>query len=432
MLKSAGRLPTKEKEERVTKEPRLLGKGSYGRVHKVDGAAVKVIDMPASYVHERGAYTALRGVPHVASLDGPRCSFARRQLVMEAYMVSLHDFLKTIQQSRLRTKVTELKYQFAADVARALHHMHVRGLLHADMTARNVLIARRRTVGSKNEKDGDTFRAYVADLGVLAPIGHAKVHYTPLPFREPRCVPDTKHDIYCLGVIGFEMFADTVLPPDFSSYGEMLDRVRKKVAPGRVQRFLLRMLSENREERPSANRTYLFFARLLEESRNQTKRATLSSSEPSAHHKPTPEDEPAPPVQSSSSPTVSEEFVQRIKSAVRHQQAACGIADVWRAQIKGAIRPLAQLVAMRCVTKSTEETEASVQVYAIALCYVVASIYKPAQMRQSRALELCARLLGSRTVAISRFRVAVQRLVESYPVMAAVFLIEKKEPTTSS
>src|SRR5689334_4914135 len=50
------------------KKTRVLGKGTFGVVEKIDGIAIKAIDRGFAYVHERAAYALMHGTPNMVEV----------------------------------------------------------------------------------------------------------------------------------------------------------------------------------------------------------------------------------------------------------------------------------------------------------------------------------------------------------------------------
>lgn len=253
------RKPTIKKKRR---KPKLLGEGGYGKVLLINGTAVKLLNKAYAWIHERVSYTALQGEPNIVKPDLSSSNFVERKLAMTPYMTTVRKFVTALTTNEkfaaLRPTLPAILYQIATDIARGLHAIHRRGLVHGDITPKNLLIRKANFQSKRNH-----FEAYIVDLGLLAPIGFAKVSYSPAPYREEHSKPDTKHDIYSFGVVLVEIFSGKRIRSANATYDTLTSYIRRKL-PSSVRTFVAKMVHPVREKRPKASEVWKFFSKLLQ------------------------------------------------------------------------------------------------------------------------------------------------------------------------
>ena len=148
------------------------------------------------------------------------------------------------QDRRLTTRLWSL-LQMAVDIARGVEAMHHLGWIHGDITARNILVSVDRT------HPHGVLRAYLADLGLSAPAGHAPVWYTTATHREVMPRADLAHDTFSLGLVLLHMFTGQG-PPDLPEPVAMCGHARETLFYTPVQSIVLATLHPDRTRRPSS------------------------------------------------------------------------------------------------------------------------------------------------------------------------------------
>jgi len=176
--------------------------------------------------------------------------------------------------------------RIALNAADALHHAHERGVLHRDVTSRNIMVA----------KDG---RVIVVDFGLALPEGHTRVTQSgaamgTAPYMAPEIAlgenADRRSDVYGLGVVLYEMVAGR-LP----FKGERLQAVlyaavhtpaqppstHREQIPAALDAITLKALSKSPGERHQSAREFASELRALARSGAVGPRADIALEEPS-------------------------------------------------------------------------------------------------------------------------------------------------------
>ena len=231
---------------------RELGRGSYGAVEEVEipgatcaakiihetllrfGSEDEVRNITEKFVRECCLMSSLRH-PHVVQFLGVCFLPGSRlpALVMEKFMVSLHDLLETNPNIPLPTKCSILH-----DVARGLLYLHSRAppIIHRDLTAKNVLL-------------NSGMVAKLADLGVARIVesrpgqiaaqltqAPGTAVYMPPEALDPEGTYDTKLDIFSFGNVA--LFTLTQTFPAQLKYPTYFDATAsgRRVARSEVER----------------------------------------------------------------------------------------------------------------------------------------------------------------------------------------------------
>jgi tRNA A-37 threonylcarbamoyl transferase component Bud32 len=193
---------------------KLLGRGAYGQVHKArwNGVIVAVkqtlalqIDADAIAEFKREAKLLLNLQPHpsVVQVFGVSIRNGSLFLVMEyAQLGSLESLWTRPEPPKLSLG---RKIRILASVARGLHHLHGAGIVHRDIAARNILIA-------KGWMPKITDFGMSRTLANAAEQGHTASMIGPIKSMSPESLKDriysSKTDIYSFGILIYEVFAE--------------------------------------------------------------------------------------------------------------------------------------------------------------------------------------------------------------------------------
>ncbi len=203
---------------------RLLGVGGMGEVYLASDTrlsrtvALKVIhsvsDEPGAqerFLHEAQSVAALAH-PHICVLHDVRHESAIDFLVME-YVEgeTLADRLSGVRLGRPMSISEALR--MAVQIAEALAHAHSRGIVHGDLKSANVIVARdnrvkvldfglARRLGPPDVSELTRSRVPLAELGTVS---GTLAYMAPEMLRGE--LPDTRADLWALGIVLYEMIA---------------------------------------------------------------------------------------------------------------------------------------------------------------------------------------------------------------------------------
>lgn len=213
----------------------ILGQGSYGKVTVRNGRAVKKFAKLAHLVQE---YVVLRYVAdseYIVRALGMNLS--ELELEMELYNMSLRNRLN--KGSLSSSEVNRVLH----DILLGLIALHDRNLTHGDLKPGNILV---------NEHP---FRAVLADCGFVSVSKYAKVERTAAVYRDPVIQHHASHDIFSFGICYLEI-VHGIRNSIQADYRQLHQLVEQRVSDRDQRRLLLRMLSENKDARPTSRELY--------------------------------------------------------------------------------------------------------------------------------------------------------------------------------
>jgi hypothetical protein len=247
----------------------------------VGKTAVKQVNYTYAWVQEVMAARVLNGLRGIVEFDlAPQVTnLASKQLHMKACTWSLRDHFKKLRDcavdGRCARALAPSVFAMFGDIARGLESVHSKFLVHADATSRNIFVAAPGATRGRTR-----FEARLGDLGIAAPVGHAHVSYTPVPYRERQVASDCAHDIFTAGVVFLEILGDRNLEPRVHDYDELREAAYQVCAYNgfgeRVAMFLARMTSSVRQQRPVAAEVAHFFETLAAASADADNRYAAS------------------------------------------------------------------------------------------------------------------------------------------------------------
>ncbi len=241
----------------------LLGKGGFGRVYRAHDPLLKR-DVAIKVLHSRlvsdpvsfQAFVAEAGVlaklkhPHIVQVHD-----AGRTQDGLCYIISEH-----ITGANLAVRMQEARPSFAesarlvADIALALHHAHLHGLVHRDIKPANILI-------------DDKSQPFVADFGLALrdeDFGHGPTLAGTLAYMSPEQARAESHrvdgrsDIFSLGVVFYELLtgkrpfraqSDDELRDQISTVEARPPRQVDDAIPKELERIGLKALAKKASER---------------------------------------------------------------------------------------------------------------------------------------------------------------------------------------
>jgi hypothetical protein len=476
------RAQREEMKKVAAKRPDFLGSGSYASVLRLDNRAIKHVYMMHTYVQERAAAAIMNGACGIVEFDLPKSSLVQKTLAMRVYARSFREYFRVAREvmgGRCADQMRLDIYALAADVARGLAAIHAKYLVHSDVTPRNLFVA------LPNRRCGRLrFEARVGDLGILAPIGHARVSFTPAPYREQHVQSDTKHDIFSFGVLLLEILGDDELPSRVHTYNELANLV-DDVCRGRprLHQILSRMLSPRRLSRPSANEIAHFFGELA----GSVWSTTTSTSHPQQLDRHNKRVEYVKPTKSvSTNAVLTERELERqyhanyerrvveaekrkidavrrvaedaldvetglylhIESILLSLAADIRMGGTWHDQVSACLTPLVVLVAaknaeykmkqklasqrLRAPIDETGAPDAirrivasppSIECWCAAALYIIACVYGPEFYQRVDAVEWCGNMAPTHDIGETGFYSALECACDSYPLLAGIFLL---------
>ena len=212
----------------------VLGKGAYGEVVKdtANHVAVKTFHKLPHIIQEFAALHYLQDCKYV--VHAKSVNLTSSQLTMELYDLSFRKYM--VEGHCCCEECLNLIFR---DVLLGLIELNDRKLSHSDIKPGNILI---------NLKP---LKAVLGDCGFVSIGTYSKQQRTAQSYRDIDVVNDLKHDIFSLGVMMLELYY-FVKPVVHDHYNEYQKIISKKVTNVKHKALLKKMMSENREERPSA------------------------------------------------------------------------------------------------------------------------------------------------------------------------------------
>lgn len=207
-----------------------LGKGSYGKVIKRDGMAVKQFANLAHVIQEESALNYLKNCQHV--VHASNVNYRNCEISMVLYDMSLRQWLSNecCCEACINTILNH--------VLKGLVELHDRGLSHSDIKPGNILIRKK------------PLKAVLGDCGFVSIAKYSKQQRTAQSYRDLIVVNDDKHDIYSFGVMFMELIY-SIYPSTYHSYKQIQKLIHKYVTDTKHKKLLKSMMHEDRSLRPT-------------------------------------------------------------------------------------------------------------------------------------------------------------------------------------
>jgi serine/threonine protein kinase len=213
----------------------FLGEGAYGKVYKKNNnIAAKQFDETRFAIHEYCIGHFLKNCPYTVPILG--IDLEKKEVYMKLFKGSLSMWLQRPRsEAQMIVVLREILYGlcFYGDMR----------LVHADIKPGNILC-------DWNPK-GDITQLVIGDTGFLSLEGFSKVHNTTPSYRDQNFKSDFRHDIFSLGILIITMFGGERVKGK-KSYQELAEIAKKNVKNPHILEWTLKMISENRAERPTA------------------------------------------------------------------------------------------------------------------------------------------------------------------------------------
>lgn len=161
-----------------------LGSGTFGTVYRLassDSLVVKVLkrpldvfaDMPELYALEKG-----RGHPHIVHLHDVAMESSGRTkrlcLILERCDT---DLMQLIRDDSGDGPSPQQLRRMASQACSAVHHLHAAGLVHMDLTPKNILVKWLQPGLTGGGASGSLYDIKISDLGSVMPADHrARAH----------------------------------------------------------------------------------------------------------------------------------------------------------------------------------------------------------------------------------------------------------------
>lgn len=223
----------------------MLGQGSYGQVTKRNGKAVKKFAKLSHLIQEYIALKYLHECNYVVHTTG--CDTNGLELSMELYDTSLRKWLDAANANNGLRETNPSKFKSSidtvlSDVLCGLIELHDRNLAHGDIKPGNILVRK------------EPIKAVLGDCGFVSIAKYSKTERTAAVYRDPIVGHDTSHDMFSFGIILLEVYGNIKINRQ-ASYKELRKAITDKIVRGTHKDLLLRLLHENKEERPTAKET---------------------------------------------------------------------------------------------------------------------------------------------------------------------------------
>lgn len=211
----------------------LLGQGSTGAVFLADHAelreqvAVKVVAPPASPLEPLDLASFLarfrRAASRAATLAHPHILPVIEYGVQDGlgYLVMPYLGLESLEgvMSRGGPVAPQVAADYLDQVASALTYAHARGILHGNITPRNILLRRGGTLVLTDFGQGLALRPPIRQTGNVAQAARVSAYRAPEQLLGGRV--DERTDLYALGALLFELLTGTT-PYSGTSASELL------------------------------------------------------------------------------------------------------------------------------------------------------------------------------------------------------------------
>jgi len=247
----------------------FIGSGTFGDVYKVNIQGkyyamkrYRQIDdgVPASFIREANVMSKLKH-PNIIELKEVVVENGTYYTILELATSDLHDYMTSVRRGKNEFGLrNELSRKETLDIFRQILYgviaLHANGFIHSDLKPRNILVV------DKVVKISDLDCYLIENLGKEVLI--SANYRSPEVFDAKKSYTE-KIDIWSLGCILYELFEGEFLFPYYTDLdiflritdGSYIKRIEKtRRIPFEVQSVLLRMVSKDPKDRPTAMEIY--------------------------------------------------------------------------------------------------------------------------------------------------------------------------------
>ena len=211
----------------------FLGKGTYGKVTKINGTAVKDFQKLSHIIQEHIALKYLDDCNYI--IKGLGVNYKKKELSMVLCDMSLRKWLN----QKNNCKCLDCIHKIIHDILCGLVELQDRNLSHSDIKPGNILIQKH------------PLKAVLGDCGFVSLAKYSKQDRTAPAYRDIVIVADDKHDIYSFGICFLELLYK-VKRRLYENYNDIKDTINNDVHNSDHRKLLFKMLHPNRNMRPSA------------------------------------------------------------------------------------------------------------------------------------------------------------------------------------
>lgn len=213
-----------------------LGKGTFGKVIKENGMAIKHFHRYSDVIQEYSMLKILSDCDYIVRTNG--FNLNDKKLAMDLYDCTFRDLLDKNNYNR-----NDLDH-IIHDILLGLIELHDKNLVHGDLKPNNILIKL------------NPLKVVLGDCGFVSIGKYAKVNLTARGYREIEYEHDYKHDMFSFGIIMLKVFGEFKSKDGNPEYDDLYEAIKKSVKKSKIKNILFNLLSENRDIRFSARKTF--------------------------------------------------------------------------------------------------------------------------------------------------------------------------------
>lgn len=211
----------------------FINQGAYGAVYSKGNNAYKHFRKLNALVQEFAAGAFLRGCKNIVTIK--KAHYDTLRLKMELYQKNLRLWMADNHTHGQKRKVF-------SDLLVALTEIHRRDIVHGDIKPGNILI-------NENNKGEPT--CYLGDLGFVSISKFSKVRRTTEAYRDKLMLANSGHDLYSLGLVVLELFADVRVKRQVT-HEEIKEEVKKSIKDTTIAAAIIGLTDPDYRKRPSA------------------------------------------------------------------------------------------------------------------------------------------------------------------------------------